>query len=344
MALQPQPPKRCWKLPFCNRCKQHQRFWFKHGPVMILAHHNIIRNPSVCWSATCHHQSTSTIPAVVCSSFKERIEGSLHLQKATAMSIKLGGSETRQCIHMDISLKHRTVLSESCSTSFWICLGYTSDFFLRPPGSLLGWAMSCFVARRSWCWSTQQFSQLRVWGLLLHGQIPANPRHAWPRTCCCCHHETHQTVQPETRRQNCRKFSTFHGVAWNQIEMSLAKPLATLELSPAWKWIEILQSSVAAMLMERDFVAIQAAAFQPEIQGFCCEYDFPEVQSLALFLEAKWWMRSWAWAGMRNCRIPLCLVLPKTEYNTWVKQWKGNYHFLSNYHCIPIKHVWNKHP
>ena len=48
------------------------------------------------------------------------------------------------------------------------------------------------------------------------------------------------------------------------------------------------------MLMERDFVAIQAAAFQPEIQGFCCEYDFPEVQSLALFLEAKWWMRSWA--------------------------------------------------
>ena len=315
MALQPQPPKRCWKLPFCNRCKQHQRFLFKHGPVMILAHHNIIENPSFCWSATCHHQSASTIPAVVCSSFKERIEGSLHLQKATAMSIKLGGSETRQCIHMDISLKHRTVLSESCSTSFWICLGYICVFFFRPPGSLLGWTtasrlrvcskdrtISCFVARGSWCWSIQQFSQFRVWGLLLHGQIPANPRHAWPRTCCCCHDETHQTVQPETRRQNCRKFPTFHGVAWNQIEMSLAKPLATLELSPVWKRIEILQSSVAAMLMERDFVAIQAAAFQPEIQDFVANMTFQKCKVLLCSLKRSggWEAgheRAWGIAG-----------------------------------------------
>ncbi len=58
-------------------------FLVKQESVMVPAHHNIWQNPSFCWSATYHHQSASTIPAVVCSSRKES-KGSLRLQKATS--------------------------------------------------------------------------------------------------------------------------------------------------------------------------------------------------------------------------------------------------------------------
>ena len=166
MTLQPQPPKRCWQLPFCNRCKQHQRFLFKHGPVMILAHRNIIRNPSKSqFLLKCHlsppirkHNSSCCMLELQRENrgITPLAKGNCHVNKTRrfrnpAMYPHGHLSKTQDCLKRKLF-----------NVFLDLSVGYISDFFLRPPGSLLGWAtasrlrvcskdrtISCFVARGS---------------------------------------------------------------------------------------------------------------------------------------------------------------------------------------------------